>query len=52
MNERYTFTPTIVRDLIAAWLDDGWLEVADAARRRGAEDEALTSIGARSVSAK
>ncbi len=33
MNERYTFTPAIVRDLIAGWLDDGWLEVADAARK-------------------
>jgi Fic family protein len=26
-------SPRTVRDLIAGWLDDGWLEVADAARK-------------------
>ncbi len=35
MNPRYTFTSAIraARDLLAAWVADGWLEMADPARK-------------------
>ena len=33
MNLRYTFTPEIACDLLVAWVADGWLEIADPARK-------------------